>query len=99
MTVVPASQIVAAPAAARPRPTLAGVHAGSESWSSGVTAETDCFAISAGPFSAHNRSRSSEEDPKVGPEGPPPGISQIEAHHLIEGRSTATRHLPEPGDP
>src|SRR5438477_1156856 len=89
----PASPIV------RPRPILAGVHVGSGSCSSGVTAETDCFAISAGPFSTHNRSRSAEQDPKVGPEGPPPGISQIEAHHLIEGRATAARHLPEAGNP
>src|SRR2546429_6014680 len=81
-----------------PSPIRAGVHVRSRSGNSDAAAEIERFDTSAGPFAADDGSWSAERDPEVSPEGSRPGIPQIEAHHLVEGRPAPAGHLPEAGD-
>ena len=51
------------------------------------------------PFPEMTAAGRREEDLDVGPEGARPGVPEIEAHHLVEGRAAAPDHLPESREP
>src|SRR2546428_14012755 len=54
---------------------------------------------STGPLPRDDRRGRREEDLDVGPERARPGVSEVEADHLVEGRAAAPANLPESCDP
>src|SRR2546427_7909755 len=54
---------------------------------------------STGTLPRDHRGGRHQEDLDIGPERARPGVPQVEAHHLVEGRATAPIHLPESCNP
>src|SRR2546427_7959169 len=54
---------------------------------------------STGTLPRDDRRGRREEDLDIGPERARPGVSEVEAHHLVEGRAATPAHLPESCDP
>src|SRR5207244_7754973 len=54
---------------------------------------------STGTLPRDHRGGRHQEDLDIGPERARPGVPEVEAHYLVEGRATAPRHLPESCNP